>query len=81
MLKINDHIITTDILYPIEAWTPGTIVDIIEYEVVDPILYTTSYEKEYLIDTGTMITRAKSTDITIDTQYYREQKINQIIHD
>jgi len=61
MLKINDHIITTDLLYPIH--------------------YNTSYEKEYLIDTGTMTTTVKRNDITIDKQYYRNIKINQIIND
>ena len=79
MIKINDRIITTDILYPIEAYTPAKVIDIIEYEVVDPILYTTHYEKEYLIDTGNMTTTVKGNDITIDKQYYRNLKIETIL--
>jgi len=81
MLKINEHIITTDLLYPLEAGTPAIIINIIEYEVVNPIHYNTSYEKEYLIDTGTTTTTVKRKDITIDKQYYRNIKINQIIND
>lgn len=81
MFKLNDHIITTDILYPIDALTPATVIDIIEYEVVCPILYTTQTLTEYLIDTGTLTTIAKPNDITIDKQYYRNIKIEQILND
>ena len=81
MFQINDHIITTDILYPIDAYTPGKVIDIIQYEVVCPILYTTQTLTEYLIDTGTFTTTVKPDDITIDKQYYRNLQIEQIIND